>query len=159
MKKLFTILSFLAFFSHSYGSSVKKSPEPNATEIMISVGNSGKSISLKDLSTIKISEFEKLNGKKMKWLDKIGFKIGQHKLASSINADGTINNKTLAKQFKYDIDGETGFHLGGFALGFFLGLIGVLIAYLIKDEKKSNRVLWAWIGFGLLVLIILIAHL
>jgi len=34
-------------------------------------------------------------------------------------------------------------------LGFLLNLVGVLIAYLIKDDYKSNRVKWAWIGLGL----------
>jgi hypothetical protein len=46
-----------------------------------------------------------------------------------------------------------------FALGFLLGLIGLLIAYLINDDYKHNRVKWAWIGFGIVVVlnIILIA--
>jgi hypothetical protein len=35
--------------------------------------------------------------------------------------------------------GETGFHTGGFVLGFLLNLVGS-IAYLIKDDYKSNRV-------------------
>ena len=43
-------------------------------------------------------------------------------------------------------DLTSGFHLGGFALGFLIGPIGVLIAYLIDDDKKRNRVKWAWIG-------------
>ena len=42
-------------------------------------------------------------------------------------------------------------HLGGFALGFFIGLIGVLIAYIIEDDYKRNRVKWAWIGWGVFV--------
>jgi len=34
-------------------------------------------------------------------------------------------------------DGSLAFYIGGFALGFLLGLIGVLIAYLINDDKKA----------------------
>jgi hypothetical protein len=41
-------------------------------------------------------------------------------------------------------------------LGFLLGLIGVLIAYLIKDDKKRNRVKWAWLGLLAWVVIWLI---
>ncbi len=37
-----------------------------------------------------------------------------------------------------------------------MGLIGVLIAYLINDDNKSNRVKWAWIGFGAFVVIYLV---
>jgi uncharacterized membrane protein len=55
-----------------------------------------------------------------------------------------VNSKKLEKFLK-KADGS-GFHLGGFALGFLLGLIGVLIAYLLNDEKKSARVKWAWLG-------------
>ena len=53
-------------------------------------------------------------------------------------------------------DGTTGFHSGGFFLGLLVGLIGVIIAYIIKDEKKKNRVKWAWIGWGVWVVIALI---
>ena len=92
----------------------------------------------------------------MKLVDKVGFKIAQKQLRSSINPDGTINEKRLAKAAsKKAIDGS-GFHLGGFALGFLLGIIGVLIAYLIKDELKATRVKWSWIGFALLLLILII---
>lgn len=53
--------------------------------------------------------------------------------------------------------GETGFHAGGFFLGLLLGVIGVIIAYLINDEKKHNRVKWAWIGWGVWVVLLIAA--
>jgi hypothetical protein len=87
-----------------------------------------------------------VTGKKMTFVKKIQFKLAQRKLRKSINEDGTFNNKKLEKVFQDEMSGTTGFHLGGFALGLFLFVIGVLIAYLIDDEKKSNRVKWAWIG-------------
>ena len=34
----------------------------------------------------------------------------------------------------------------GLALGLFLSLIGVLIAYLISSENKGALIKWAWIG-------------
>lgn len=56
----------------------------------------------------------------------------------------------------YGADHSTGFHFGGFALGFFVGLIGVLIAYLIRGDEAvdRNRRKWAWIGFGVYVLLL-----
>ncbi len=68
-----------------------------------------------------------------------------------INKDGVVTGKKMKKMFA--AGGETGFHVGGFALGFLVGLIGVLIAYLINDDYKRNRVKWAWIGFGVFVVI------
>ena len=38
------------------------------------------------------------------------------------------------------------FSLSGLALGLFLSLIGVLIAYLITTGDKKGRITWAWIG-------------
>jgi len=65
----------------------------------------------------------------------------QKQLRKTINRDGTFNQKKAEKFLSRYADGSSGFHAGGFFLGFLLGLIGVLIAYLIKDDKKKNRVM------------------
>ena len=67
--------------------------------------------------------------------------------------------KRIEKYFNKAAEGGGGFHIGGFALGFLLGLIGVLIAYLINDDKKKERVKWSWIGCLVLVVILLLASL
>jgi hypothetical protein len=128
-----------------------------AAEIRIPLGNAGASVNLQELSTMKTADLEKIAGKKMGWLTRLEFKLAQKKLRRSINADGMINNKKLAMLASRDMDGTSGFHLGGFALGFLLGLIGVLIAYLINDEKHDNRVKWSWIGLAVIVGIILLS--
>ena len=128
-----------------------------ASEILIPLGNTGKTVNLQDLSTMNTADLEKMTGKKMGFFHRMEFKLAQKKLRRSINADGTLNNKKLAMLASKDMDGDTGFHIGGFALGFLLGLIGVLIAYLINDEKKHNRVKWAWIGLAVIVVIVIIA--
>ena len=88
----------------------------------------------------------------MSLFKRVQFKFTQNKLRQSINADGTLKSKKIEKMFDDGMSGSTGFHLGGAALGFFLFVIGVLIAYLIDDEKKSNRVKWAWIGAAVALL-------
>lgn len=137
-----------------------ETPVLNANQILLPVGNTGKTISLMALSEISVKDFETISGKKLNFFDKIGFKLGQKKLRNKIEADGTIKSKTMKKMAaKMAADGDSGFHIGGFALGFLLGLIGVLIAYLINDDKKSNRVKWAWIGLGVVVVILLLSAL
>lgn len=134
-----------------------ETPVMNANQIMLPVGNTGKFISLMALSEISVQDFQEISGRKLGFFDKIGFKLGQKKLRNKIEEDGTIKSKTLKKYAeKMAVDGQSGFHVGGFALGFLLGLIGVLVAYLINDEKKSNRVKWAWIGLGVVVLLVIL---
>ena len=117
-------------------------------------------ISLKDLSIISVNDYQKLSGKHLNFFEKMTFKAGQKKLRNSISADGTITNKKLVKAIESG-DHSVGFHLCGFALGFLLGLIGVLLAYVIggDEDVKKNRAKWAWIGLGLFVVIYLVAFL
>lgn len=148
MKKIFFFVFAIALIGNSFASpSMSEVPAPRkASEIMIPVGKEGKLISLQELSTISKDDLESMTGRKMNTPEKIAFKSAQRKLKKGINNEGEITSKRMQKMFY--ADGESGFHLGGFALGFFVGLIGVLIAYLIKDDYKSNRVKWAWFGFG-----------
>lgn len=154
MKRILTLFLALAIFTFSNASGnliePKKPSKINANNVLLPVGKNGEMISLMDLSRMKVKEVEAITGKKMKLVDKIGFKTAQKQLRYSIAADGTIKNKKFNKAIS-KADGEGGFHVGGFALGFLLGPIGVLIAYLINDDLKSDRVKWAWIGMAVIV--------
>jgi hypothetical protein len=159
MKKLIAFaLLFFSFNSYAVVDfAAVGSGLPNAANIPIPLGG-GKSISLFDLSKISAKNFEELSGEKMGFFKRLSFKILQHKLAKSMDAKGNVTNKKLLKAFSNE-DHSTGFHLGGFVLGFSLNLIGLLIAYLINDDVKTNRRKWAWIGFAIalsLVAILLI---
>ncbi len=152
MKKVFFLLAAITVFATSFATSGFSNLPKKASEVYLPIGSTGKTISLLDLSKIDVNEFENISGRHLKFFDRLGFKLAQKKLRNNINADGTIDSKKLNK-FLDQGDHSTGFHLGGFALGFFVGLIGVLIAYLINDDNKRNRVKWAWIGFGIGVVI------
>jgi hypothetical protein len=146
MKKFLALFAALSIMISSFAAfPLVDKPAKKASEIMIPIGKNMQ-ISLLDLAMISPSQFEKLTGKKMNLVDKAGFRIAQKDLRKSINSDGTVNNQKIAKLLK-KADGSSGFNLGGFALGFLLGLIGVLIAYVISDDNKKARTKWAWIGF------------
>ena len=156
MRKAVLLFLSVALFSGTFATSISEiKPVLNAKSIMLPVGKTGKKISLMELSQISLSDFEKLTNKKMRFFDRLAFKAGQKKLRKNITEDGTLKKK-FEKTLKRMMAGETGFHIGGFALGFFVGLIGVLIAYLINDDFKKNRVKWAWIGFGAFLLIYIV---
>ena len=146
---------FVAVMSYAAISPVKPAPK-KASEIMIPIGKNGELISLLDLGDIKVKDFELVSGKDFNAVQKLGFKLTQREIRKSISADGTVNKKKLTKVLTRINAGESGFHIGGFALGFLLGLIGILIAYLIKDDYKRNRVKWAWIGLAAVVVLSLL---
>jgi len=160
MNKLLVFLACLIFFINSSASTTvikpPKSSRINAKEIFVPIGKTDKTISLYDLSRINAGDLQNLTGRHLKYFERLSLDLTQKKLRKSINDDGTIESKRLEKFF-HKRGGETGFHVGGFALGFLLGLIGVIIAYVINDDFKSNRVKWAWIGWGTFVVIYIIA--
>ena len=154
MKKIFLLATAFCMLASSFATVSPSHPRPiKASEIFLPVGKTGAKISLLELSELKVKELELLTGRKMSFFDKMNFKIAQKKLRDNIDRDGTLNSKKMEKALKQKKGGETGFHFGGFALGFFLGIIGVLIAYLINDDYKHNRVKWSWIGFGIALVI------
>jgi hypothetical protein len=146
-KKIMSFLVVLFAFTAVQAFTSVTPTGPLATDVMVPVGKTGKFISLADLATISPKSFVELSGTKMNFAQKAVFKLSQKQLKKSINADGTINSKKLNKFLKKAEGG--GFHFGGFALGFFLGLLGVLLAYVaFNDDLKSQRTKWAWIGLG-----------
>jgi hypothetical protein len=154
MRKLSLLVFSLVLFSVSFGTATSEiKPVLNANHIYLPVGKTGQKISLMELSRISMNDLQTLTNRKMNFFERLAFKSGQKKLRKNIAADGTVKKKKLEKILNRYYGGETGFHFGGFALGFFLGVIGVLIAYIINDDYKKNRVKWSWIGFGIGVLI------
>jgi len=150
MKKAFILFLLIAVVSATYSSTNTipvSSPNPSikATEVYVPIGKNGQLISLMDFSEISVKDFEKLSGKKMKMMEKVNFKMKQRQLKKNINYDGSFSKKRVEKYFNKAALGDA-FSLSGLALGLFLSLLGVLIAYLISSDDKKGRITWAWIG-------------
>jgi hypothetical protein len=152
MKKVITFFAFVAAF-YSVNSTTNSFPSSapdlrlKANEVYLPVGKTGHLISIMDLSRISVKDFETLSGKKMRFFEKVNFKLGQHELRKSINEDGSFNKKSVEKYLANPVVGGGGvFSLTGLLLGLFLSLIGVLIAYVITGSDKKSRITWAWIG-------------
>ncbi|MBA4168296.1 MAG: hypothetical protein H0X41_12285 [Chitinophagaceae bacterium] len=158
MKKNILLFAFLCSLLSVFASTpVEPSPKTlRASSIKFQVGPDKQWISLEDVANMKPRQFAAITHQHMNILQRAGFALAQKKLRNSIDADGTVNNKRLQAMVTPMLDGDTGFHMGGFALGFLLGLIGLLIAYLINDDKKANRRKWAWLGFGIFVVLYLV---
>jgi len=152
MKKILLLITAVSMLTCSFATASTSRPPLKASEIFLPIGKTGAKISLLELSTISVKQLEQLTDRKLGLFDKVNFRIAQKKLRDNIDRDGTINSKKIERVMAKK-SGETGFHIGGFALGFFLGLIGVLIAYLLNDDYKHNRVKWAWIGCGVVLIL------
>ena len=87
-------------------------------------------------------QYEELTGKDMKLSQKLSFKLAQWKIKRMLKKGKTVDLMAMRQK---GID-TSDFNIAGFLLGFFLSLIGVLIAYLIDDEAIIK---WAWLGAGL----------
>jgi hypothetical protein len=152
MKKIIILFAVIGIFS-SVNSTTNSIPSSvanvrlKADEVYLPVGKTGNLISLMDLSRISVKDFETLSGEKMKFFEKVQFKLSQRELKKSINEDGTFSRKSIEKYLTkpQPMGGGGVFSLGGLLLGLFLSLIGVLIAYLLGSDNKA-RIRWAWIG-------------
>ncbi len=159
MKRILLFLALAFTFNLAFASPLVVKPKKKkiyASDIMIPLGEKGMTISLLEISRLTVKEAEIVRGEKMKFSERVAFRAAQHKLRQSINPDGSLNDKRLVKNLK-KADGDGGFHAGGFFLGLLLGLIGLIIALLLNDDKKKARVKWALIGWGIWIAIVLIA--
>ena len=158
MKRIVIFLACISFYSaaHSVTKSILVAPGKQALkadEVYLPVGNTGRLISLMDLSLISVKDFQELSGKKMKFIDRVNFRMGQRQLKKSINPDGTFNRKNIEKYLAAPAGPGGGFSLTGLLLGLLLSLLGVLIAYVIAGADKRSRVTWAWIGAAISLII------
>ncbi len=92
---------------------------------------------MKMVSEMSVKDYETMTGKKMKLVDKLAFKALKSRFAQKMAGDN---------------DGS-GFNIGGFLLGFFLGIIGALLSFISKDRNFRK---WAFIGWGVWIVIALI---
>ncbi|HEY1871065.1 MAG TPA: hypothetical protein VGG71_08405, partial [Chitinophagaceae bacterium] len=96
MKKMIIFFGLIAFSSSSYSTTTftpvsATRPPVKADGVYLPVGNTGRLISVMDLSRISVKDYETLSGKEMKFSDKLMFRIGQRELKKSINRDGTFD--------------------------------------------------------------------
>src|SRR6476620_8165776 len=117
MKKVIFSLVLVALYSTGYPStkpgSVPESKFPiNSSEVYVPVGKTGNLISLMELSQIRVRDFEKLSGNKMKLGEKVKFKLGQRELRKNINEDGSFNSKKFENYFAAQGVAKAGINLG-----------------------------------------------
>lgn len=102
-----------------------------------------------DFLSLTPKKYKELTGEKLSLTQKISLKLAQKKIRKAIKNNESIEGADMANA----VD-TSDFNIGGFVLGLLLSVIGVLIAYLIGD---TSVIKWAWIGFGVFLVIFLLA--
>jgi len=155
MKKSFLFLmSFVLLFNMVGFSAILPPTNTNPTTI-----EQAQLDKLKQFSTMSFMEYEKLLGHKASKVEKYAFTRMQKKTSKMFDSEGNLLQK-YQQRLKRMYDEPGGSFVGGFALGFFLGAIGLILAYAVNnDGDKKNRIKGAWWGFIIqaILAIILIA--
>ncbi|HEY5966980.1 MAG TPA: hypothetical protein VIU35_03330 [Chitinophagaceae bacterium] len=158
MRKILLIILFnMPILFALASTSPLQSKEPLASEVMMPLFNSGKFISVEDFMKLTPKSYKLITGKKMSFKEKIGLSFGKKSLRKAINKDGTIDKSKMKKGGFW---GGFKWHWGGFALGFFLSILGPIVALFFNDEYKWDRFWTAFhtsIYVWLLLLIIVAA--
>lgn len=127
--------------------------DPLASEIMIPLFSTGKFISVEDYLELTPKKYKVITGKKIKLKERISLSFGKKLFKKAINKDCTVN---MEKMKRGGFWGGFQWHWGGFALGFFLNLVGVIITLFINDDYKWDR-FWTALHTSIYVWLILSA--
>jgi hypothetical protein len=85
------------------------------------------------------SEYGKLMGKKLNFVEKISFNLSQHR---------------MKRMLKHWDEPTTLQKISWFAKGLVLGPIAVLLAYIFLKDDERELIKWAWFGFATLAVVI-----
>lgn len=126
---------------------------PSATPEPVKTDNANVSalsnMSVEEFLSLTPKKFRELTGEKLSITKKLSLKMAQKKIRKALKNHEQVDNTTMANAMD-----TSDFNIGGFILGLLLSVIGVLIAYLIGD---TTVIKWAWIGFGVFLVIFLLA--
>lgn len=95
---------------------------------------------MQKITQMSVRDYEQMSGKKMTLGERISFKV----LKMRMKKDLRKGNKGLFDDF----------NVGGFLLGLFLSIIGVLLAYIFSRDSNLHK--WSWIGLGVSILLSLL---
>lgn len=101
------------------------------------------------LTPAKVKE---ITGKKMSFGEKVSLKVAQHEVKKQLKKGKEVDMAAMAQK------AASGISALWLILGLLLGVIGVLIALLTKKGADDNRVKSSLIGWGIWIVIVLIAY-
>ena len=157
--KSIKILSFSLIMSVlmiSLSSSIPVSKEEPVLEKKVSNDNVSmlSTMTNKQFLTLSPQTYYKLTGIKMSFKERMALRIAQRNIRTEIKSKSIEENATINYEMAVG-NGESSFRIGGFILGFLLGLIGVGLAYIFSNDKDFNRSTWKGLGGWVILLLVL----
>ena len=157
--KSIKILSFsliMAVLMISLSSSIPVSKEETVLEKKVSNDNISmlSTMTNKQFLTLSPQTYYKLTGIKMSFKERMALRIAQRNIRSEIKSKSIEENATINYEMAVG-NGESTFKIGGFILGFLLGLIGVGLAYIFSNDKDFIRSTWKGLGGWVILLLVL----
>lgn len=140
MRKILLLILFnLSILLTWASTSSIQSKSPFASEIKMPLFNTGKFISVEDFMKLTRATYKEIAGKKMRLKERVGLALGKKSLKKIISKDGTVNMEKMEKMKERGLFGSWQWHWGGFALGFFLSILGPIVALFFNDDYKWDR--------------------
>lgn len=157
--KQIKILSFsliMAVLMISLSSSIPVSKEETVLEKKVSNDNISmlSTMTNKQFLTLSPQTYYKLTGIKMSFKERMALRIAQRNIRTEIKSKSIEENATINYEMAVG-NGESSFRIGGFILGFLLGLIGVGLAYIFSNDKDFIRSTWKGLGGWVILLLVL----
>ena len=157
--KSIKILSFSLIMSVlmiSLSSSIPVSKEEPVLEKKVSNDNVSmlSTMTNKQFLTLSPQTYYKLTGIKMSFKERMALRIAQRNIRTEIKSKSIEENATINYEMAVG-NGESSFRIGGFILGFLLGLIGVGLAYIFSNDKDFIRSTWKGLGGWVILLLVL----
>jgi hypothetical protein len=139
MKHLFTLMLFASIVLSSHAAFVMPVSHTHPTDSAIATSPLTQADIMRRFVSLTPVQYGTFRGKKLNFFERISFRASQ---------------KRIARKLAEDHPQTTGFNIGGFLLGGFLGVLGVLGAYLFSHDRNLRK--WAWIGWGVWIVIALL---
>jgi hypothetical protein len=104
-------------------------------------------ISAKQFLALTPQKFQELTGKKMNLVQRLEFRMLQHKVKKMVKRGEVVTMADVQKKF----DDIGSMNVLGFLLGLILGPVGVVIALILKETGDVGADVVRWSLYGLLV--------
>ncbi len=149
---LFILAAVCSISAHAGMIYVPANSTDNAKAGKTSAANVLGQLDAKTFLALTPAKVQQLTGTRLNFGQKVTLKMAQLEVKKQLKKGKTVNMAEMGKK------AGGGINFLWLVVGFFLGWIGVLIAYLTREGSDDNRVKSAWIGFGISALLVILFY-